>query len=56
MEKFIPIEKMSKKDRREFYSKKRKSWGGLNPVTRTAEMPKKYCRARVKAALKYEWD
>ena len=51
MEKFIPIEKMSKKEKREFYSKKRKSWGGLNPVTRTAEMPKKYCRARAKAEI-----
>ena len=29
MEKFIPIEKMSKKEKREFYSKKRKSWGGF---------------------------
>lgn len=51
MEKFIPLEKMSKKDKREFYAKQRKSWNGLNPVTRTADEPKKYNRAKVKADL-----
>ena len=51
MEKFIPLEKMSKKDKREFYAKHRKSWNGLNPVTRTADESKKYNRAKVKADL-----
>ena len=39
-DKFVPLEKMSKKNRREFYSKQRKSWNGQNPVTRTAVNPK----------------
>ncbi len=50
-DKFVPLEKMSKKNRREFYSKQRRDWNGLNPVTRTAVKPKKYSRARQKAEL-----
>lgn len=50
-DKFVPLEKMSKKDRREFYSKQRRDWNGLNPVTRTADKPKKYSRARQKSEL-----
>lgn len=50
-DKFVPLEKMSKKDRREFYSKRRRDWNGLNPVTRTADESKKYNRARHKAEL-----
>lgn len=50
-DKFVPLEKMSKKNRREFYSKQRRSWNGLNPVTRTAVKLKKYSRARKKAEL-----
>lgn len=50
-DKFVPLEKMSKKDRREFYSKRRRDWNGLNPVTRTADGLKKYNRARKKVEL-----
>lgn len=50
-DKFVPLEKMSKKDRREFYSKRRRDWNGLNPVTRTAVKLKKYSRARQQAEL-----
>lgn len=50
-DKFVPLEKMSKKNRREFYSKQRKDWNGLNPVTRTADKPKKYSRAKQKSEL-----
>ena len=50
-DKSVPLEKMSKKDRREFYSKRRRDRNGLNPVTRTADGLKKYNRARKKAEL-----
>lgn len=43
---FVPLEKQSKKKRREFYSAQRKDWGGLNPVTRRPENPKAYNRAK----------
>lgn len=35
MEKFIPINKKSKKAQKEYYAKKRNTWGELNPMTRT---------------------
>lgn len=44
MEKFVPYEKMSKKERRKIDSKSRRDWNGLNPVTRVAEKNKKYSR------------
>ena len=51
MYKFVPLEKQSKKNKRDYYAKQRRNWNGLNPVTRTAEEPKKYNRAKEKAAL-----
>ena len=44
MEKFVPYEKMSKKERKKLDSAKRRDWNGLNPVTRIAERSKKYSR------------
>ena len=46
MEKFIPYEKMSKKQRKAMDAKRRGSWGGLNPVTRKPENPKAYNRKK----------
>ena len=40
MEKFIPFEKLSKKKKRELMTKRRGTWGGLNPVTRKPPNPK----------------
>ena len=34
MEKFIPYEKLSKKEKRKMDLAKRQTWGELNPVTR----------------------
>lgn len=44
MEKFTSYEKLSKKKKREVDLLARKSWGGLNPVTRKPENPKAYNR------------
>jgi len=41
MEKFIPYEKLSKKQRRERDKKRRVTWG-FSPVTRNAQNPKAY--------------
>ncbi len=46
MEKFIPYEKLSKKKQRELDLKKRRSWNGLDPVTRKPENPKAYNRKK----------
>ena len=48
MERFIPLEKRSKKKQREQAAKKRGSWGGLNPVTRKPENPKAYNRKKAR--------
>lgn len=46
MEKFIPYEKLSKKAKRELDLRKRGTWGGLNPVTRTPPNPRAYNRRK----------
>lgn len=48
MDKFIPLNKMSKKKQREFYLRSRKDWGGISPVTRKERNPKAYNRAAEK--------
>lgn len=45
MEKFIPFEKLSKKEQKRINLQKRSDWNGLNPVTRVADTnAKKYKR------------
>lgn len=48
MEKFIPINKKSKKAQKEYYAKKRNIWGKLNPMTRTMPNGKGYNRKKLK--------
>ena len=47
MEKFIPYEKLSKKQRRERDKKHRVTWG-FSPVTRNAQNPKAYNRQKAR--------
>ena len=44
MEKFIPYEKLSKKEKRKMDLAKRQTWGNMNPVTRKPENSKAYNR------------
>ena len=44
MEKFIPYEKLSKKEKRKMDQAKRQTWGELNPVTRKPENSRAYNR------------
>ena len=46
MEKFIPFEKLSKKEQKKLNALKRRDWNGINPVTRKPENPKAYNRKR----------
>ena len=46
MEKFIPFEKLSKKEQRKRSAQRRGSWQGIRPVTRRAENPKAYNRRK----------
>ena len=47
MDKFIPYEKLSKKQRREHDNKRRVTWG-FSPVTRNAQNPKAYNRQKAR--------
>ena len=49
MEKFIPYEKRSKKEKRKLDVAKRQAWGELNPVTRKPENRKAYNRKKSQA-------
>ena len=46
MEKFIPYEKLSKKEKRKLDLAKRQTWGELNPVTRKPANSKAYNRRK----------
>ena len=49
MEKYIPYEKLSKKEKRKIDVAKRNTWGELNPVTRKPENSKAYNRTRTQS-------
>lgn len=53
---FVPLRKQSKKKQREFYSAKRGSWNGLNPITRVAPNSKAYDRNKTKRESKFSSD
>ena len=46
MEKYIPYEKLSKKEKCKLDAAKRGTWGDLNPVTRKPENSRAYNRKR----------
>ena len=48
--KFIPYEKLSKKEKEKLNKARRQTWGELNPVTRKPENSKAYNRAKSKRA------
>ena len=47
MERFIPYEKLSKKETKKLDQAKRQTWGPLNPVTRKPERSRAYQRHRM---------
>ena len=53
-QKYVPIEKQSKKKQKEFHEKQRRDWGGMNPVTRKVPNLKAYDRTKSKQWEKYE--
>ena len=46
MAKYIPYEKLSKKEKRRLDRAGRQTWGGLNPVTRMPENSRAYNRKK----------
>lgn len=51
MEKFVPHDKLSKKEKKKLDSVKRRDWQGLNPVTRIADNNKKVYKRKPKYPL-----
>jgi len=52
MEKFVSIDKRSKKAQKEYYAKHRITWGELNPVTRSVPSGKNYNRKKDKQTMR----
>lgn len=48
MDKYIPYEKLSKKEKRKANAAKRNTWGNLNPVTRKPKNSKAYDRNKTR--------
>ena len=51
MNKYVSLDKRSKKAQREYHAKQRRTWGGLNPVTRSVPSGKTYNRKKEKQRL-----
>ena len=49
MDKFIPYEKLSKKEKRKIDQTRRQTWGELNPVTRKPDSSKAYNRRKAQS-------
>ena len=47
MERFIPYEKLSKKEKRKLDQARRQTWGVLNPTTRKPENSRAYQRQKI---------
>ena len=48
MEKYIPYEKLSKKEKRRIDTARRSTWGHINPVTRKPKNSKAYNRSKAR--------
>ena len=52
MEKFVSLDKRSKKAQKAYYAEHRITWGELNPVTKSVPSGKSYNRKKDKLALR----
>jgi hypothetical protein len=50
---FIPLEKRSKREQKQYHASKRGSWDDVNPVTKT--VPSKKVYDRKKSAYRWEY-
>ena len=51
MKKYVSLEKRSKKAQREYHAKQRRTWGELNPATRSVPSGKTYNRKKEKQRI-----
>ena len=55
MKKYVSLDKRSKKAKREYYSERRRTWGDVNPVTRSVPSGKTYNRKKEKVKIDREF-
>ena len=55
MSKYVSLDKRSKKQQKEYHSKQRRTWGELNPVTRSVPNGKAYNRKKEKERISKEF-
>ena len=55
MNKYVSLDKRSKKAQREYHAKQRRTWGELNPVTRSVPSRKTYNRKKEKQRIGKEF-
>ena len=55
MSKYVSLDKRSKKAQKEYHSKQRRTWGELNPVTRSIPNGKAYSRKKEKERISKEF-
>ena len=55
MNKFVSLDKRSKKAQKEYYSRHRYTWGELNPVTKSVPSGKNYNRKKDKKRIGREF-
>ena len=53
-QKYVPIEKQSKRKQKEFHSTLRRDWGDMNPATRKVPNLKAYDRKKSKHRYRHE--
>ena len=55
MSKYVSVDKRSKKQQKEYYSNQRRTWGELNPITRSVPSGKVYNRKKEKERISKEF-
>jgi hypothetical protein len=55
MNKYVSLDKRSKKAQREYHAKQRRTWGELNPVTRSVPSGKTHNRQKEKQRIGKEF-
>ena len=54
MKRYVSLDKRSKKAQKEYFAKQRRTWGELNPVTRSVPSGKVYNRKKEKHRIGVE--
>ena len=56
MKQYVTLDKRSKKAQKEYHAKQRRTWGELNPVTRSVPSGKVYNRKKEKVNWKIKFQ